>query len=140
LAFLSSPRSYRTVRDTYRADAQADGDGFPFGNKADDKKGNRKKPIVTTPFDPFLDPPVAIVKDNFVILDAMHQKNEFGRLAGTVWSFALHAPSRSPICLNLRLGQCGISEHWHMPRFRMENSRHGFGHDTGIDVCAVEDL
>ena len=33
---------------------------------------------MTTPFDPFLDPPDAIVKENFVILNAMHQKNEFG--------------------------------------------------------------
>src|SRR6267154_6787847 len=64
---------------------------------------------MTTPFGPFLDPPVAIVKENFVILNAMHQKNEFGGIAGTVWSFAFHAPSRFPICVNCVWGSAELA-------------------------------
>ena len=95
---------------------------------------------MTTPFDPFLDPPVAIVKDNFVILNAMHQKNEFGENCRYCLEFRFAYAFPVPDLRELRLGQCGISEHWHRPRFRMENSRYRFGHDTGIDVCLVEDL
>ena len=59
---------------------------------------------MTTPFGPFLDPPDAIVKENFVILNAMHQKNEFGELpvlSGVSLCIRLPVPDLR----ELRLGQ-----------------------------------
>ena len=62
---------------------------------------------MTTPFDPFLDPPVAIVKDNFVILNAMHQKNEFGETCRCYLEFRFAYASTVPDLLESASGAAG---------------------------------